>query len=177
MPRHPPVTSLTIALFDARYAGHACESGRVGRLKRSLNDLGIDANVMTFDSVATDLDVSGFDAFFLRGVQSSDTPDLSLQAADDALRAALHKAEIGYQVIYGSDEELLQQMTQLIQVMRAIGNPVTARPIAAAVSNQKPASTDRTAPWVWLCDKCSDPQCEHRLLTDLLEQRQTRLTR
>jgi hypothetical protein len=29
----------------------------------------------------------------------------------------------------------------------------------------------KNQPWVWMCEKCSDPQCEHRLLTALLAQR------
>ena len=35
---------------------------------------------------------------------------------------------------------------------------------------KKPARK-RPTPWVWSCEKCSDPQCEHRLLTALLAQR------
>jgi hypothetical protein len=27
----------------------------------------------------------------------------------------------------------------------------------------------RQAPWKWVCDKCSDAQCEHRTFTALLE--------
>jgi hypothetical protein len=158
-----PLTSLTIGLFDARSAD---TSSRGGRLKRSLSDAGIDVRVMTFDSVAPDLDISGFDAIFLTGLQSSDNADLPSQAADNALRAALCKAEIAYQVIYGSDEESLAQM------MSAIENLISAGPTTAVLSNQKPRSNDGTAPWIWVCDKCSDPLCEHRLLSDLLEQRQ-----
>jgi hypothetical protein len=27
----------------------------------------------------------------------------------------------------------------------------------------------RQSPWQWVCDKCSDAQCEHRTFTALLE--------
>jgi hypothetical protein len=156
------LTSLKIGLFDACSA-HT--SSRGDKLKRSLTDSGIDACVMTFESVAPELDISGFDAIFLSGLQSSDNADLPNQAADNALRSALCKAEIAYQVIYGSDEESLARM------LSAIENLVSARPTVAP-STQKPRSNEGTAPWVWVCDKCSDPLCEHRLLSDLLAQRQ-----
>jgi hypothetical protein len=29
--------------------------------------------------------------------------------------------------------------------------------------------TTRQSPWQWVCDKCSDAQCEHRTFTALLE--------
>ena len=163
------MTPLKIALF---HAGSADATHLVGRLERSLTDAGIDAGLMAFGSVPPDLDISGFDAFFLSGLPSSDPADLALHAADDAMRAALSKAEIAYQVIYGSDEASVKQITQL---MHAIENRVKFRPIQAALSDQKKSPhPDGAAPWVWLCDKCSDPQCEHRLLTDLIQQRQTR---
>jgi hypothetical protein len=164
------VTSLTLALFDARGAG---TSALVCRLQRSLADSVIDARVTTFDAVAPDFDASGFNAFFLRGLPSSDTADPSIQAADSALRAALCKAGFAYQVIYGDDDEWVEKITQLMSTTEKSG---AARPTAAAEPSQKARDPDGGAPWLWLCDKCSDPQCEHRLLTDLLRQRQTAST-
>lgn len=162
-----PLMPLKIALFDAGLVG---ASGSAAGLSRLLAESGIAAHVMAFDAVTPDIDASGFDSVFLRGLQSPASADLSRQAADDSIRTALRLSETPFHVVYGSDAQSLEQM------MRAIENLGTVPPITAAPSIQKPRSLNGAAPWVWLCDKCSDPQCEHRLLTDLLEQRQTRIS-
>ena len=162
-----PLTPLRIALFDAGLIG---ASGSAASLNWLLAESGIAARVMAFNAVTPDIDVSGFDSVFLRGLQSPANGDLLRQTADESIRAALQLSETPFHVVYGSDEEALTQ------VMRAIENLGTVPPITATPAIQNTRSLDGTAPWVWLCDKCSDPQCEHRLLTDLLEQRQTRIS-
>ena len=82
------------------------------------------------------------------------------EAADAAIRAALIDAQIAFQVLYGSRDERLAQAIEAIESLL----PAQTRP-----QPQHPPETKK--PWVWLCDKCSDPQCEHRLLTDLLASR------
>ena len=83
------------------------------------------------------------------------------QIADTAIRAALTSARISYRVLYGRSEERLAQACEALQSLL----PVQSGPIRA---RKKPA------PWIWPCEKCSDPQCEHRLLTTLLAQRARR---
>ena len=68
---------------------------------------------------------------------------------DTLLRHSLTQAGLPYQVIYGTGDERLKQ------ALTAVSAPPTQTP-----SPRKP--------WVWACDKCSDPACEHRLLSDLL---------
>jgi hypothetical protein len=160
------VTPLTIALYDASSAGASPLSKALIRL---LAESGIDAKVAVFDSVATGLNTAKADAVFLRGLGSFGNASPSLRAADDVLRAAFSKAGTAHQVIYGSDEE------SLAQLMRAIENVGTARSTTVVQPKRKTDGIEGTRPWMWHCDKCSDPQCEHRLLTDLLKQRQTRL--
>jgi nicotinamide riboside kinase len=73
---------------------------------------------------------------------------------DALLRQTLLQAQIPFQVIYGLGEERLAQ--------------------ALSALKRSPAVREaRRKPWVWACDKCSDPACEHRLLSDLLASRQT----
>ena len=73
---------------------------------------------------------------------------------DALLRQALVQAQIPFQVIYGLGEDRLAQ--------------------ALSALKRSPAVREaRRKPWVWACDKCSDPACEHRLLSDLLASRQT----
>ena len=73
---------------------------------------------------------------------------------DALLRQILVQAQIPFQVIYGLGEDRLAQ--------------------ALSALKRSPAVREaRRKPWVWACDKCSDPACEHRLLSDLLASRQT----
>jgi len=86
----------------------------------------------------------------------------SHEAADVSMRAALALAGISYRVLYGTAAERLAHALQALEGLL---------PQAA---NPRPASSPRglkKQPWVWMCDKCSDPECEHRLLTALLAER------
>lgn len=75
------------------------------------------------------------------------------QQMDALLRRTLVQAGLPFQVIYGLGEH------RLAQALVALGKPA-----AESGAGRKP--------WVWVCDKCSDPVCEHRLLSDLLASRQ-----
>ena len=72
---------------------------------------------------------------------------------DALLRQTLVQSQISFQVIYGLGEDRLAQ--------------------ALSALKRGPAVREaRRKPWIWACDKCSDPACEHRLLSDLLANRQ-----
>ena len=58
-------------------------------------------------------------------------------------------------MVYGSGEE------RLLNALAALKSAATQRPVAAAASDPDPSQQ----PWVWLCEKCSDPECEHRLFS------------
>lgn len=66
------------------------------------------------------------------------------QAADALLRADLQHLGIGYGVVYGQGEQRLRNALRLI--------------------TPEPASQPR---WTQACEKCADPDCEHRLFTAL----------
>ncbi len=80
------------------------------------------------------------------------------QAADRALRDTLAQAGVNYQVVYGQGAERLRSALSALQVGLA----------GAAMAAQGHAGRAR---WVWACDNCSDPQCERRLLSELLAAR------
>lgn len=80
------------------------------------------------------------------------------QAADRALRAALAHAGVNYQVVYGQGAQRLRNALSALQA----GLPGTG------MAAEEDAGRAR---WVWACDNCSDPQCERRLLSDLLAAR------
>lgn len=70
------------------------------------------------------------------------------EPVDALVRDMLDKAAIPYRVVYGTGPERLAN---------ALGA------IDAALAPRAP-----TRDWIWQCDKCSDPDCEHRLFSQLL---------
>ncbi|AMO21913.1 hypothetical protein GCM10027034_21660 [Ramlibacter solisilvae] len=69
------------------------------------------------------------------------------EPVDALVRAALLTAQVPYRVVYGHGGERLRN------ALLAIGEP------------RETGRSER--PWTWLCDKCSDPDCEHRLFSRL----------
>jgi nicotinamide riboside kinase len=67
------------------------------------------------------------------------------------LREVLVQYGIGFSMVYGTGEARTQNALQVIRYALGAPRPSSAR------SN-----------WMWPCEKCSDPQCEHRLFSDLL---------
>ncbi len=80
------------------------------------------------------------------------------EATDALLRRELQAAGIPFQTLYGPLAMRVQQ------ALRAIGSALQ-KPLTA----QAPAWEQGRRPWN--CEKCSDPDCEHRLFTQLLQQR------
>ena len=70
------------------------------------------------------------------------------EPVDALVRESLERARLPYRVVYGTGDD------RLMNALAAIG------------SATPPRSSSR--PWTWSCDKCSDPDCEHRLFTGLL---------
>jgi hypothetical protein len=94
------------------------------------------------------------------------------ETEDGLVRTALANAGVPYQVVYGEGEERIAQALQAVQ--RMLLPRVGMRLPSGNASNAGKPDTEtrsKTSAWVWMCDKCSDPQCEHRLLTALLAQR------
>ena len=82
---------------------------------------------------------------------------VAVQSAFDAkLRHVLHSQGIGFSVIYGTGDERFD-------------NAMTAVATMSKAQHLPQEKTTRQSPWQWVCDKCSDAQCEHRTFTALLE--------
>jgi HTH-type transcriptional repressor of NAD biosynthesis genes len=79
---------------------------------------------------------------------------------DSALREQLQTLGLPYRVVYGAGP------TRLVNALLALG---LAPPDAGAQQTREQAQFDlnrgRTP---WSCEKCSDPECEHKLFTGLL---------
>jgi nicotinamide riboside kinase len=77
------------------------------------------------------------------------------EATDAVLRRELQDAGIPFQTVYGQGQARLQQ------ALRCIGNALGQTLVAS-----DPAWPQGRRPWN--CEKCSDPDCEHRLFTQLI---------
>lgn len=82
---------------------------------------------------------------------------VAIQSEFDAkLRLVLQRQGIGFSVIYGTGDERFD-------------NAMTAVATISKVQHLPQEKTARQSPWQWVCEKCSDAQCEHRTFTALLE--------
>jgi nicotinamide riboside kinase len=96
--------------------------------------------------------VTGLDLPWVADGLQRDGPHVR-EPVDALVRQALARADVPYRTIYGKGAERLQ-------------NALAA--IAEAGDRKPPAGQSA---WVWTCDKCSDPECEHRLFTGLVSGR------
>jgi nicotinamide riboside kinase len=92
--------------------------------------------------------VTGLDLPWVADGLQRDGPHVR-EPVDALLRAALARAGVNYKVVYGTGP---QRLDNALQAMPGSGNTRTGVQGNGA----------------WSCDKCSDPDCEHRLFTGLL---------
>lgn len=76
------------------------------------------------------------------------------QRIDARLREVLLEAQVPFVTIYGRGAQRVQAALQALDQLEGL------------------SSTERNAspPWVWVCDSCSDAECEHRLFSRLRTQ-------
>lgn len=146
-------------------------SGLAADLDRALQASGSSFKLAVARSVAAlscgPAGLAGFDLVLLAGLENSAHPpdghDASgREAADRSIRMALALAGLAYRVLYGTAAERLAHALHAVHALQPAACP------PAQAGRTPPA---KKQPWVWMCDKCSDPQCEHRLLTALLARR------
>jgi nicotinamide riboside kinase len=85
------------------------------------------------------------------------------QPTDTLVRAALSGAGVSYAVVHGTGGERLANAWNAINSIAGSEGRARAR---GGRADAKPAA------WTWPCEKCSDPECEHRLFTDLIGRRE-----
>jgi nicotinamide riboside kinase len=90
---------------------------------------------------------------------------------DALLRQKLLSAGIVFEVIYGTGEQrtehALQAIKRHLNQHENATDSIAPRAINTPAINQKDVKTAEKN-WVWQCDKCSDPECEHRLFRRLV---------
>ena len=94
--------------------------------------------------------------------------------ADARLRTQLAAAGLGYQVVYGLGDARLAHALRALATTISIATdayPVSAK---ADFDPKRRRADDRPVPLkAWVCEKCSDPECERRLFTALVAQNAT----
>ena len=95
--------------------------------------------------------VTGLDIPWVADGLQRDGPHVR-EPVDALVRGALERAAVPYQVIYGKGA------ARLDSALTALGRTGLVRP---------GAGSGESGAWVWQCDKCSDPECEHRLFSRL----------
>lgn len=83
------------------------------------------------------------------------------EPVDALVRSLLQRAGVAFQVIYGSGRDRLHGA---LVALASAG--VLPRGMA-----QRRDQDDARRAWVWVCEKCSDPACEHRLFAQLRGER------
>ena len=117
--------------------------------------------------------VTGLDLHWVADGVQRDGPH-TREAADSLLRAALGRVALGYQVVYGSGTARLANALHAIKAVEAvnatiiIANYTDGTRDRTLFPSEKPEMPEKRAIWTWPCEKCSDPDCEHRLFLQLL---------
>lgn len=106
---------------------------------------------------------AGHDFALLMGLDQAEVPPIdrpTRELRDAELREHLQALGLPYRVVYG------EGLTRLNHALLALDLPPLDEPIRQLREQaQFDLNRGRTA---WSCEKCSDPDCEHRLFTGLL---------
>lgn len=148
---HDLVVSDTTALLVAIYAGMLFPDGELLCFARERQ--------RTYDATL----VTGLDLPWVPDGLQRDAAH-AREEVDTLVRSLLQSAQVPFQVVYGSGAQRLQSA---LLAMAAAGV------LPADMATRAPDEDTRRA-WLWNCEKCSDPACEHRLFTQLREARGSR---
>lgn len=98
--------------------------------------------------------VTGLDLPWVADGLQRDGPHVR-EPVDALVRDNLARAGVPYQVVYGLGGARVESA---LAALRRAG--LAQAPAGAATGDARA--------WAWVCDKCSDPDCEHRLFSRLL---------
>jgi hypothetical protein len=133
---------------DLRVAVTGADGGACAALARGLRE----ARPLARTEVFTGPPGPGFQLTLLCALPSP-------AAREMQLRAALLQAGVAHQVLHGPPDAQLRSALEAIDLIAACALPESA--------GARFHSKQRLRPWG--CEKCSDPECEHRLFTALRE--------
>ncbi|MDE2607081.1 MAG: ATP-binding protein [Burkholderiales bacterium] len=141
---HDFVIADTTALMVAIYAGMLQEDGELLRFARE-RQRSCDATLVT-----------GLDLPWVADGLHRDAGQ-PREPVDALVRAQLQRAGVAFQVVYGQGP---QRLRSALQALEGAG-------VLPAGSVPREESGGSRGTWTWACDKCSDPDCEHRLFSRL----------
>ena len=116
-----------------------------------------------------------FDLILLTGLDlNAATGDLNAlgdgrataEAQDTQLRAGLARAGAVFHVVYGTGAA---RLANALAAIRRINAPDLEADNVYFTRENSLFSSNSSKKWQWNCDKCSDPDCEHRLFTSLTQ--------
>lgn len=110
-------------------------------------------------------DAGACDLALLMGLEAS-ALDTSIELEDMQLRARLAKSGKAFHVLYGNKEARLQTAQSLLNLLSAT---LLVANNAYSLTASSTIVAEHQENWRWNCDKCSDPDCEHRLFTGLMK--------
>jgi GTPase SAR1 family protein len=162
---------MKIAIVGAPGTGKTWLATALNSFIFSANESAIEAlqNVNIGDAPTLNT-IGEFDLILLMGLDLQPVSSAHFNAEicekeDSKIRAHLQNHGLVFKVIYGNPATRLATTLRLIQTKYTI-NFVAARacpePVLATISSKIGQK------WSWNCDKCSDPECEHRLFASLL---------
>ncbi|MDO8769043.1 MAG: ATP-binding protein [Burkholderiaceae bacterium] len=123
---------------------------------RSLYDMALD-HQRSFDLTL----VTGLDLPWVADGLQRDGPHVR-EPVDALLRAALIQGKIPFQVVYGVDALRTDNALKCITAFKNMHQASTDMPASETTAAAEKAGS------IWVCERCSDPDCEHRLFTSLL---------
>jgi hypothetical protein len=138
-----------VAVVGARGTG---KSRLAGELAGFFSAHGLDIAVREDDDSADVVLLAGLDLPSARGAE----------AQDASIRTRLQSAGVAFHVVYGTGPQRLRSALQAL---------ASAGVLAAGLVQREDDGAQGRRPWTWSCEKCSDPDCEHRLFTRLREAR------
>jgi nicotinamide riboside kinase len=104
--------------------------------------------------------VTGLDLPWVADGLQRDGPHVR-EPVDALIRAALARGGINYQVVYGAGH---LRLANALACIDSFGKaPAPKRTQASAKARMTETGVEH-----WACERCSDPDCEHRLFTSLL---------
>ncbi len=101
--------------------------------------------------------VTGLDLPWMANGLQCDSPQMR-ESVDGLLRTALVQGNIPYHVVYGTNTLRTENALKCVERHARSAENLPLQKLARAV----------TAETMWVCERCSDADCEHRLFTALL---------
>jgi nicotinamide riboside kinase len=138
----------TSALMVAIYAGMLFEDGALYRFA-------VERQCAYDGTLVTGLDLP----WVADGLHRD--PAQPREPVDALVRSLLQRAGVPFQVVYGEGAQRLRSALQALETAGVLPAGIAPRPQDAGALGL----------WVATCEKCSDPECEHRLFSRLREAR------